>query len=81
MSGLDELPPVLTVREAAAVLRLSVYSVRGLIADGRLQVVRAGRAIRIPRRCVLALLGEETAPAANGGRDHTMTDRHEPTAT
>lgn len=58
MTNLAELPLVLTVQEAADVLRLSKYSVRALVAEGRLAAVRAGRAIRIPRRAVLTLLGE-----------------------
>lgn len=68
---LDALPAVLTVREVAAVLRLSIHSVRGLIREGRLSVIRAGRAIRVPRAAVLALLGEEETPVAmnDGGRD------------
>ena len=60
---IDALPPVLTLDETAALLRFSRFSVRQMVRDGRLDAVFAGRAIRIPRRSVLELLGE------NGGGD------------
>jgi excisionase family DNA binding protein len=42
--GLD---PLLTVSEVAKILRLSVRSVRRLIAENQLRVFRIGRAVRI----------------------------------
>jgi len=39
--------PLLTVADVAEVLRLSVRSVRRLIADNRLRAVRIGRAVRV----------------------------------
>jgi excisionase family DNA binding protein len=50
------LRPLLTVPEVAALLRLSPRSVRRLIADGRLPVVRLGHAIRIRPQDVEALV-------------------------
>jgi excisionase family DNA binding protein len=52
-------PPLLTVKETAAMLRLSVRSVRRMIADQRLPVVRFGRAIRIRSSTVAALIEGE----------------------
>lgn len=40
-------PRLHSVEEAAAILRLSVRQVRRLIAEGRLAVVRIGRAVRV----------------------------------
>lgn len=71
------LPPVLTVAETCEVLRLSKHSVRGLIREGRLSVIRAGRAIRVPRAAVLALLGEEETPVVSGDAAHDFASRKE----
>jgi excisionase family DNA binding protein len=48
----SELPPwmprpLLTVKEVAEVLHISVRQVRRLIEDGRLAAVRIGRAVRV----------------------------------
>jgi excisionase family DNA binding protein len=48
--------PLLTVAEVAELLRLSPRQVRRFIADGRLRVVRLGRAIRIRPQDVEALV-------------------------
>ena len=48
--------PLLTVPEVAELLRLSPRSIRRLIADGRLRVVRLGHAIRIRPQDVEALV-------------------------
>ena len=50
------LRPLLTVPEVAALLRLSPRSIRRLIDDGRLPIVRLGRAIRIRPQDVEALV-------------------------
>ena len=42
----------LTVREAAALLRVNVKTIYGAIATGRLRVARVGRVIRIPLRAI-----------------------------
>jgi excisionase family DNA binding protein len=60
----NPLRPLLTVPEVAELLRLSPRSVRRLIADGRLPVVRLGHAIRIRPQDVEALVassGQERA--------------------
>lgn len=62
-AGLDALPEVLTVEEAAAVLRIgrgAAYDLarRWRETDGRhgLPVVELGRTLRVPRSALLRLL-------------------------
>jgi excisionase family DNA binding protein len=43
-------PPFLTIPEAAHVLRLSIRTIRRMLADGRLEAVRLGRAVRVRGR-------------------------------
>jgi excisionase family DNA binding protein len=56
-----ELPTVLDVPAAAAVLGCGERAVRDLIARGELRSVRLGRLIRIPRHALVAFLAGETA--------------------
>ena len=49
---------VLTVPEAAALLRVSAWSVYQLVNRGELRAVRLGRSIRIPAAAVAEKLGE-----------------------
>jgi excisionase family DNA binding protein len=63
----NPLHPLLTVPEVAELLRLSPRSIRRLIADGRLPIVRLGRAIRIRPRDVEALV-------ASSGQERTRND-------
>jgi excisionase family DNA binding protein len=73
--SLDELPEVLTIEEAAKVLRIgrgAAYALarRYLATDGRkgLPVVRLGRSLRVPRAKLLALLEADVeAGGAAGG--------------
>lgn len=69
---LDELPPVLTVEEAAAVLRIgraAAYDLarRFRATGGRegLPVVSFGRTLRVPRAALLRLL-DAGGDAVNG---------------
>lgn len=55
---LDELPAVLTVEQAAQVLRLGRGQAYEAVRRGEIPSVRFGRSIRIPRRALLELLGE-----------------------
>jgi excisionase family DNA binding protein len=57
-----ELPLVLTVEEAAEALRISRGSAYEGIRTNEIPHVRIGRTIRVPRKALLALLGEEEAP-------------------
>ena len=61
------LRPLLTVPEVAALLRLSPRSIHRLIADGRLPIVRLGRAIRIRPQDVEVLM-------ASSGQERTTND-------
>jgi excisionase family DNA binding protein len=54
--GSSPFPRVFTVTEAAAMLKLSVRSIRRLIGDGKLDVTRIGRAIRIREEILRALI-------------------------
>jgi excisionase family DNA binding protein len=56
--NLADLPPVLTVEEFAAAMRLSRGSAYDFVRQGGVRHVRCGRSIRIPRSAVLELLGE-----------------------
>ena len=53
----------LTVREAAAVLNLSIHTLRFWIATRRIGYVRMGRAIRIPMSECQRIVDEGTVPA------------------
>ena len=53
---------VLTVAEAAALLRVSVKSIYKAVKNGKLPVVRIGRTIRIPVHALKQTL-ERSAPA------------------
>ncbi len=62
---LSELPDVLTVVEAAEVLRVSRNGVYEALRRHELDSIRLGRKIIIPKRALVALLGvEPVAPAA-----------------
>ena len=52
----EDLPLVLTVEEAAKVLRLSRGSAYEGVRTGAIPSVRIGRTIRVPRHALLALL-------------------------
>lgn len=51
-----ELPPVLTVEEAAALLRIGRSAAYVAVANGEIPSFRLGRRIRIPRDRLLELL-------------------------
>ena len=62
----DELPLVLTVEEAARVLRISRGAAYEAVRTGELPAVRIGRTLRVPRHRIADLLGEkEVAPLAD----------------
>jgi excisionase family DNA binding protein len=48
---------LMTVDEAAELLQLSIRQTWRLIADGRLQVKRLGRSVRVTPEAIAALLG------------------------
>jgi excisionase family DNA binding protein len=51
-------PQLLTVPEVAEILRVSPRTVRRMIDDKRLPVVRLGRAVRVRLEALAALIGE-----------------------
>lgn len=51
------MPAVLTVEEAAAILRVSRSAAYAAAAAGQLPAVRIGRTLRVPRQALEALLG------------------------
>lgn len=57
-ADLDSLPAVLTVEETAHVLRIGRAQAYEGVRAGAIPSVRFGRTIRIPRKALLALLGE-----------------------
>jgi excisionase family DNA binding protein len=58
---MTDLPLVLTVEEMAEVMRISRGSAYEAIRTGAVPHVRIGRTIRVPRKALLALLGEDEA--------------------
>jgi excisionase family DNA binding protein len=72
--SLDELPEVLTIEEAAKVLRIGrgaayARARQYLATDGRegLPVMRLGRSLRVPRAKLLALLEADVEAGGAGG--------------
>ncbi len=53
-------PELLTVREAASLLRLSRSHTYDLIREGALPVVYLGRSVRVPRRALIAWIERQT---------------------
>jgi excisionase family DNA binding protein len=62
--ALARLPEVLTVREAAAILRVGRNQLYQAVERGQLQAVRIGRSIRIPKQALLNLLLTHHSPPA-----------------
>lgn len=50
------LPPVLTVQEAASFLRLGINTTYEAVREGKIPTVRIGRRLLVPRAGLLALL-------------------------
>ena len=70
---LDELPLLLTVDEAAHVMRLSRNGAYNAVADGAIPSIRIGRSIRIPRDALATALG--LGADDEGTSDAGSTDR------
>jgi excisionase family DNA binding protein len=66
ISALAALPEVLTVRDAAAILRVGRNQLYQAVARGELAAIRIGRSIRIPRQALLDLLAAASPPPARG---------------
>jgi excisionase family DNA binding protein len=63
---LATLPEVLTVREAAAILRVGRNQLYQAVTRGEVGAVRIGRSIRIPKHALLDLLAAASPSAASG---------------
>jgi excisionase family DNA binding protein len=63
---LASLPEVLTVREAAAILRVGRNQLYQAVERGQLRAVRIGRSIRIPTQALLDLLAQDSPPGVSG---------------
>ena len=68
---------LLTVKEAATRLGLSVACIRAWIARRRIVIVRLGRAVRVPEDEIRRLIAEGTVPA---GPTRTAQTRQAPRA-
>ena len=51
--------PLLTVEQVAGILNLSVRTVRRLVKDNKLPIVRIGRAVRVRPEALVALIRGE----------------------
>ncbi len=60
MNATSALPRLLTLKEAAGILRVCTKTVRRLIKDGKLTAVSAGRQKRIRERDLRAYLERST---------------------
>jgi excisionase family DNA binding protein len=67
VSPRDRLRPLLTVADVAKILNLHSRSIRRLIADGRLPVVRLGGAVRIRPEAIEELIASGGQGMAKGG--------------
>jgi excisionase family DNA binding protein len=65
-SALAMGPEVLTVREAAAILRVGRNQLYQAVARGQLGAIRIGRSIRIPKHALLNLLAAANPPTTAG---------------
>jgi len=65
-SALATLPEVLTVREAAAILRVGRNQLYQAVTRGELGAVRIGRSIRIPKHALVDLLAAAGPLTASG---------------
>jgi excisionase family DNA binding protein len=63
---LASLPEVLTVREAAKLLRVGRNQLYQAVERGQLRAVRIGRSIRIPKQTLLDLLAHNSPHTVGG---------------
>lgn len=57
VTGMDDLPLVLTVSEVSKILGVGKNTAYDLIRSGTIRSVRVGRQIRIPKAAFLEFLG------------------------
>ena len=63
----QDIPLVLRVPEIASLLRISRAAAYEMCKDGRLQVVRIGKSVRVPRAAVERLLAVPPLDERNHG--------------
>ncbi len=65
VTGFDQLPAVMTSKEAAQALRIGIKELRQLIETGHLPAARLGprRVIRVAKSAVLGVLGGASSTA------------------
>ena len=63
-----------TVHEAAQMVRVSDRTIRRAISSGKLQAIRIGRAVRVPRESLTALLSGALSRKDEGRGDRAVTD-------
>jgi excisionase family DNA binding protein len=73
-SRLEDLPPFLTVVEAAAVLRLGRSATYDAITRGQIPSVRFGKKLRVPRGAIAHLAREQLVSVPAG----QAADQQEP---
>lgn len=61
MVSLDQLPDVLTAREAMAVCRLSKNAFYRLVASGDIPAIRLGRSLRFSKVAIAEMLNPKVA--------------------
>lgn len=59
-SAFDTMPLVLTVSEAAKLLRIGLNSTYDLVRCGAIRSLRIGRQLRIPRQAILDYLEQQS---------------------
>jgi excisionase family DNA binding protein len=67
--AMEQLPLMLTVEEAAEVLRIGRNGAYAAVADGAIPAVRIGRNIRIPRQALAVMLGLAAESARPSGTE------------
>ena len=74
--NMDQLPLLLTVEEAAKVMRISRTGAYNAVAEGAVPAIRIGRTIRIPRDRLVASLGlaGPSGERADGRPEMTTAD-------
>lgn len=76
-NGLDA--GLLTVPEAARILRISRNLAYELVARNELPSIRLGRVIRIPRAALDTWMDQQTSTSDGASTSPRLQDRHKPT--
>ncbi len=74
MTALAEMPAVLTIEEAATVLRIGRGAAYEAARSGELPSVRIGRTLRVPRHALETMLGIEPGDVGPSTSEATGAD-------